>query len=110
MGNEVRVVVAEDEATVAEMVKAVLGELGCEVVGDAVDGEQALQLTSALHPDLVMVDLEMSGMDGIEATRRIQETCPTPVVALTGDDSPDRVARAVEAGIDAYLSQFSTAG
>jgi two-component system, response regulator PdtaR len=101
--KQIRVLVAEDDYIVAQSVVRALRGLGCNVIGEAADGEEAVALTESLNPDLVMMDIEMPRMDGLEATRRIQETYPTPVVALTAYESPDFLKRASEAGVSAYL-------
>jgi AmiR/NasT family two-component response regulator len=60
-------------------------------------------MTQATRPDVVLMDIELPDMDGIEATRRINESCPTPVVVLTAYDTPELVERASAAGVGAYL-------
>ena len=98
-----RILVVEDTALVSEMVQGLLKELGYEVVGTATNGKEAIAQTKALRPDVVVMDIEMPVMDGIEATRRIQECCPTPVVMLTAYEQPELVRRAGEAGAGAYV-------
>ncbi len=97
------VIVAEDDYLVAEMIKGVLDSNRYHVVAEAADGLQAVDLTNAHRPDVVIMDIQMPGMDGIEASRQIQQTCPTPVVVLTAYDDPVLVNQAVKAGIGAYL-------
>jgi AmiR/NasT family two-component response regulator len=101
--KDIRVLVAEDDYLVAEMVKGLLTEMGYTVVGEATDGLQAVEMTQSLHPDVVLMDIKMPEMDGIEATRLISERCPTPVVALTAYETPKLVAEASAAGVGAYL-------
>ena len=103
MKEPLRVIVAEDEFLVAQMVKGMLEDLGCLVAGEALDGEQAAALVCELRPDLVLMDIQMPRLDGIEAARRIQECCPAPIVILTAHESSELVARAAEAGVGAYL-------
>ncbi len=103
MENALRVLVADDETLVAELVKGQLDDLGFTVVGDATDGRQAIEMTRSLRPDVVIMDLWMPGMDGFRATREIQRSCPTPVVALTAHDVGESVERAIAAGAGAYL-------
>jgi len=98
-----KVLIAEDDAASAELAAAVLEDLGCEVVGLVTGGEEAVAAVRALAPDLVLMDLAMPGMDGVEATRRITELHPTPVVALTAFESQEWVSRASAAGVGAYL-------
>jgi signal transduction histidine kinase len=73
------------------------------VIGEAVNGVEALDKVQSLRPDVVLMDIRMPEMDGVEATRRIQEQCPTPVVILTAHDKSDLVEAASESGAGAYL-------
>jgi len=99
-----RVLVVDDEILVLESIHTVLVRLGYEVVGEAVDGEQAVAVTQDLRPDIILMDIEMPRMNGLEAARRIQDCCPTPIVILTAYDAPDLVSKAAqETGIGAYL-------
>jgi YesN/AraC family two-component response regulator len=80
-----------------------LRQAGYTVVGRAVDGEQAVEMACTASPDVVLMDIEMPKLDGIEAARRIQECCPLPVVMLTAYESMDLVKQASVAGVGAYL-------
>lgn len=101
--RENRVLIVEDDPLVSEMVTDLLEEIGYAVAGKAADGRQALKLAHSLRPDVILMDIQIPDIDGIEVTRRIQESCPTPVVILTAYASPDLVARASAAGVGAYL-------
>jgi len=105
MAEPTRVVVAEDVGVVVEIIVEVLEQAGYEVVGTAADGEQAVAAVQELRPDVVVMDLEMPRMDGVEATLEIMERCPTPVVALTSHESKEWLERASKAGICAYLGK-----
>ena len=99
----IRVLIVEDDYLVSKMVKGLLKETGYIVVGEAMDGLKAIEMTESLRPDVVLMDIEMPDMDGIEATRLICERCPTPVVALTAYETEELVNKASDAGVGAYL-------
>lgn len=99
----IRVLIVEDDALVGEVIYALLEQIGYTVIGEASDGGQAVEMTCALRPDLVLMDISMPAMDGIGAARQIQDTCPTPIVVLTAYEMPELVERASEAGVGAYL-------
>ncbi len=95
--------VVEDDFLVREMVQGLLADVGFAFAGGVSDGREAVEVCPILRPDVILMDIAMVEMDGIEATRRIQEACPTPVVALTAYESAELVARASKAGVGAYL-------
>ncbi len=103
MPRDIRVLIVEDQFLVSEMISELVAEIGYQVVGKAADGQRALELVRELRPDVVLMDIEMPGMDGIEATRQIHASCPAPVVMLTAYDTPELVDRASQAGAGAYL-------
>ena len=75
-----------------------------EVIGEAADGRQAVELCRRLHPDLVLMDVRMPGMDGLEATRMIKRELPrTIVLVLTASDYPHDLSEALEAGAAGYI-------
>jgi AmiR/NasT family two-component response regulator len=77
--------------------------LGYRVVGEALDGQQAVELAQHLQPHVIVMDIEMPLTNGIEATQYISQICPTPIVILTAYETPGLLARATAAGIGAYL-------
>jgi two-component system sensor histidine kinase/response regulator len=104
--QNIRVLIAEDDYLVGEMIKEMFEEAGnYTVVGKATDGLQAVEMTQATRPDVVLMDIKMPHMDGIEATRHIYASCPTPVVMLTAYETPELVAEASEAGVGAYMTK-----
>jgi len=107
--KQIRVLVVEDDHLVSEMVCGTLAEIGYLVVGEANDGKEALAMVARLSPDVVLMDIKMPDMDGIEATRRIMEANPVPVVALTAYENPELMKEGVKAGLGAYLVKPSTA-
>jgi AmiR/NasT family two-component response regulator len=98
-----RVVIAEDEALIRLDLKEMLEEEGYDVVGEAADGEVAVELASTLTPDIVILDVLMPVLDGISAAERITEAGRCAVVMLTAFSQRELVERAVDAGAMAYL-------
>ena len=98
-----RVVIAEDEALIRMDLAEMLADEGYEVVGQAGDGQQAVDLAEGLRPDLVILDVKMPVLDGIAAAERIAGQRIAPVVMLTAFSQRDLVERARDAGAMAYL-------
>jgi two-component system, response regulator PdtaR len=98
-----RILVAEDETIIRLDLKETLERAGFEVCGEARDGEEAVELAREERPDLAVLDVKMPRLDGIEAARRILAERPIPIVMLTAYGHDELVARAVEAGVFAYL-------
>jgi DNA-binding NarL/FixJ family response regulator len=102
-----RVLLADDQRVVRDGLALLLGLLpGVEVVGTAADGEQAIEMTGRLRPDVVLMDLRMPRCDGIEATRRLRVDAPgVHVIALTTYADDRSVIDAVRAGARGYLTK-----
>ena len=98
-----RVVVAEDESLIRLDIVETLRDNGFDVVGEAGDGETAVQLVEELRPDLVVMDVKMPQLDGISAAERINKQQIAPVVLLTAFSQRELVERASEAGALAYV-------
>ncbi|MFD7873372.1 ANTAR domain-containing response regulator [Streptomyces sp. NPDC059378] len=98
-----RVVIAEDEALIRLDLKEMLEEEGYSVVGEAGDGERAVELAREHKPDLVILDVKMPKLDGISAAEKIAEERIAPVLMLTAFSQRDLVERARDAGAMAYL-------
>ena len=98
-----RVVIAEDEALIRMDLAEMLADEGYDVVGQAGDGQQAVDLAEQLRPDLVILDVKMPVLDGIAAAERIAGQRIAPVVMLTAFSQRDLVERARDAGAMAYL-------
>lgn len=98
-----RILVVEDDYLVAEMIEGVLEECGFPVVGRASDGLEAVDMTVRLRPDVVLMDVHLPVMDGIEAASEIGRVCPTPVVIVTAYQHREMVEKARAAGVCAFL-------
>jgi DNA-binding NarL/FixJ family response regulator len=103
----IRVLVVDDQTVVREGLETILGlSPGIEVVGAAADGEEAVRLVSERRPDIVLMDLRMPRLDGVEATRRITRHYPaTRVVVLTTYADDESIFGALEAGALGYLTK-----
>jgi len=98
-----RIIVADDESIVRTDLKEMLNNLGYLVVGDVGDGQSAVNLARELKPDVVLMDVKMPNMDGIEAAKILTEEKIAPVVLLTAFGQKELVDRAKEAGVVGYL-------
>ena len=99
-----RVLIADDDAGIREALGDLLTEEGMEVVGAVANGTEAVEMTATLSPDVVLMDLRMPAVDGIEATRKIHEAGSlTQVIILSAYDDPALTKGADEAGAYAYL-------
>jgi two-component system, response regulator PdtaR len=102
-GAALRVLVAEDEALIRMDLVELLTDEGYNVIAEAGDGEEALELARKLQPDLVVMDVKMPKMDGISAAAMIAEERIAPVVMLTAFSQRELVERARDAGAMAYV-------
>jgi NarL family two-component system response regulator LiaR len=109
MTDAIRVVIADDHLVVRQGIRALLGtEPGIEVVGEAENGQEAVEETERLQPDVILMDLVMPEMDGIEAIRRITARQPKArILVLTSFAADDKVFPAIKAGALGYLLKDS---
>jgi response regulator NasT len=101
--RSVRIVIAEDEAIIRLDLRETLEDEGYEVVGDCGRGDVAIELVRELRPDVVILDIKMPGLDGIETCRRISAERDAAVVLLTAFSQRELIEQAREAGALAYL-------
>ena len=101
--DQSRVVIAEDEALIRLDLKESLIEEGYDVVGEAADGEQAMQLVAELRPDVAILDIKMPGTDGLVAAKEIIRQRQCAVVILTAFSQRDLIEQARDAGALAYV-------
>jgi DNA-binding NarL/FixJ family response regulator len=107
MPPRIRVLIADDHRLFADALEAILAtEPQIDVVGRAYDGEDAVTQGLSLEPDVILMDIAMPVLDGVEATKRIRkERSDACVVILTGSNSREDVARSREAGAAAYVTK-----
>lgn len=98
-----RVIVAEDEALIRLDIVETMKENDFDVVGEAVDGEEAVTLALELEPDLMVMDIKMPKLDGIAAAEKIMKEAPCAIVMLTAFSDKELIERAKDAGTMAYL-------
>ncbi len=101
--ERIRVIIADDESLVRADLREALTEQGYLVVGEVGDGRSAVNMARELAPDVVLMDIKMPGMDGIEAARILTEERIAPVVLLTAYSQRELIERAKEAGVVGYL-------
>src|SRR4051812_20755953 len=100
----IRVLLADDHRMLREGLRRSLTDEGFDVVGEADNGEQAVALAAELQPDIILMDVSMPQMDGVEATRAIRSTgTETRVLMLTMHADKDVLADAIRAGASGYL-------
>jgi AmiR/NasT family two-component response regulator len=101
--RKVRIIIADDEPIIRMDLKEMLTNLGYLVVGEAGDGRSVVNMARELRPDLVIMDIKMPDMDGIEAARILTQEDIAPVIFLTAYSQKELVDQAKEAGVVAYL-------
>jgi DNA-binding NarL/FixJ family response regulator len=110
MENTIRTLIADDHPLFRDGMRGLLGSLAdTEVVGEASSGEEAVELAKELQPDVILMDINMPGLDGIEATREVLHTSPRiGVLVVTMFEVDDSVFAAVRAGARGYLLKDSS--
>src|SRR3989304_2587816 len=108
--NQIRVLIADDHTLFREGLSMLLaGEPDINVVGEAADGFQALSMAEALQPDIMLLDIRMPGMDGLEVLRRIREKSPKmKVIVLSGFFEEELIVEAFEHGAKGYLQKITS--
>jgi|SRR6056297_1856199 len=103
MPDNLRILIAEDEYIVLMGLKESLTNLGYDVIGQSTNGKQAVEFALEYRPDLLIIDINMPIMDGIEAIRRINRTLKLPSIIITGYNKQELINRANDAGVFYYL-------
>lgn len=101
--KSLRLVIADNESIIRLDLREMLEDAGHEIVGEAVNGRKAVELTRMHRPDLVIMDIKMPEMDGITAARKISEEKIAPVLLLTAFSQPEIVEQAKDSGVLGYL-------
>jgi DNA-binding NarL/FixJ family response regulator len=105
-----RVLIVDDHDAVRRQVRFMLSDAGCEVCGEAVDGEDAIAKTRELRPDLIVMDISMPKLNGLEATRQLQELFPdVEILMLSQTEIPAMIYEAFEAGAHGYVIKSEAA-
>jgi two-component system response regulator DegU len=106
--KKITVIIADDQTLFREGIKDLLeNEKNIQVVAEAADGREALRLVKKLKPNVILLDIKLPHMDGIEATRQIHKECPTTnVLILSGYEDEAHVMEAIQAGANGYLSKM----
>lgn len=104
----VRVILVDDDAMARQFMGLILTAAGIEVVAEASDGDEVAQRAMAYHPDVIIMDLRMARMGGIEATRVLrQSSLDVGIIAVTSFDTPAAILDSVEAGVNGFLAKDS---
>jgi AmiR/NasT family two-component response regulator len=101
--DRIRIIIADDESLIRMDLREMLANLGYLVVGEVGDGRSAVNLARELRPDVVIMDIKMPDMDGIDAAKILTEERIAPVILLTAYSQKDLVERAKEAGVVGYM-------
>jgi response regulator NasT len=103
--KNINLLIAEDDLDISRLLRKELEKLGYSVIGQAANGEQAVQMAQSLPLDLILMDVGMPKMDGLEATRLIQDQCPTPIIIWSASPFTELVKQAQAAGATTCLSK-----
>jgi DNA-binding NarL/FixJ family response regulator len=108
VARKITVIIADDQTLFREGIKDLLeNERNIQVIAEAADGREALRLVKKLRPNVILLDIKLPHMDGIEATRQIHKDCPTTnVLILSGYEDEAHVMEAIQAGANGYLSKM----
>lgn len=104
------VLVVEDDYFIRDEISTILKTLGHTVVGEVANGETAVQEAQVLTPDIILMDIDLNGMNGMDAAFKIQTLRPTPIVFLTAYDSEEFIEKSIQSGASGYLLKPPKAG
>ncbi len=101
--DKINILIAEDDYLVGEEIKRLLFSKEYNIVGQAINGLEAVEMCCSLKPDIVLMDLKMPKLNGLDATEKIQELNPTPVIILTAHETNELIYKASKIGASAFL-------
>ncbi len=101
--KKLRILLVDDESIIRLDLREMLKEQGHEIVGEGSNGQEAVELAEKLNPDLIVMDIKMPVMDGLEAVKHINAERTIPVIMLTAYSQPELVQQATELGVYGYL-------
>src|SRR5690625_5491010 len=102
----VRVLLVDDDAMVRQLLRTILAQAGVSVVGDASDGDEVTQAVQAHHPEVIIMDLRMQRVSGVEAIRRVKTMANPPgLIAVAPLDSADVILEEVQARADGFVAK-----
>lgn len=108
--KDIKILIAEDDFLVVEEIERTLKKSGYKIAGSAPNGKKAVELAATLKPDIVLMDIKMPKMNGIEAAKKIFQESSIPVVILTAHESTDLIDLAGDNGVAAYLTKPPNVG
>lgn len=97
------ILIADDETIITMSLTSMLQNIGCRVVGRARSGQEAVDMAKDISPDLIIMDIKMNDMDGLEASKRILAEHPVPIIILTAFSQADLIEKADAIGVSGYL-------
>jgi len=103
--KKIKVLIAEDDFLVSEEIVRILNKIGYEVLDVAPNGLKAIEMAKIMKPDLIFMDIKMPKLNGLEAAKIIQNSCPTPIIILTAHETQELVEEASNSGVGAYLTK-----
>lgn len=100
----VRIVLADDHVLVRQALKSLLERINFQIIAEASDGQEAVRLSETQHPDILVMDISMPTLNGIDAVRQLSRSCPrTKSILLTQHDEDQYIHEALEAGVKGYV-------
>ncbi|MEA1971871.1 MAG: response regulator [Candidatus Cloacimonadota bacterium] len=103
--QDLKILLVEDDYMVSQTIIRSLKNVGYSNIIEASDGKEAIEMTCSQKPNIILMDIEMPEMNGLDAAKIIQDTCPTPIIIVTAFDNSEYVNQASDSGVSAYLNK-----